>query len=783
MPRTTGGRIGAALVCALAALALLPVPRAGAAQTFVVTSTADSGSDEDNVCSTDCTLRQAVNAANQDGSGERDTIQFNIPGTGPHTINLVQRLSLTNVALDGLTEPGYSVGQPMIVLVVAEPSMSFLLGMSDSLARGLRIVPNPNGVSTLISASSNNVVQSNVIGFASAPTSPPIPGTGVFLQGNDNVIGTDRDGLNDGNEGNVISHLRMGIQVGSGASDNLIAGNRIGTNETGTSALPNVDGIFIHQGSSETTIGGVQQDAGNLVSGNGSSSFTSPGSGITVADGATGVTIKGNRIGTAMNGTTALPNSNGIVVEGDNVVIGGTQPGAANVIAFNRRPTTPGLGEGIQIAASSSSVATGNVMRGNSIYNNGRYDILVGNGPPNDAGDIDEGANGLQNTPTLVAQTNDGSTTTIDGTLQSKPDTSYDIDFFANDSCNQNHPFEREGKSYLGSVTVVTNGSGAAPISAEFPQIPLNPITATATGPEGTSMFSPCLAASLFPFVGDNATYRTAQVGSEFSYQLEIANSGPAPAPASKLTFPLPSGVIVLSATVPQGSCSVDGTVLVCEVGTVAAGTSLDVTVRAVGTKAVDQRKLVTATTDQVFDLSTAVTGIRTEIKGKSCTIVKTAASETFSGTAGDDVLCGLGGNDVIDGRGGNDTIYGGSGADRMSGGNGNDDIAGGAGVDSVTFAMAPRGVEASLADGFASGFGADEITAVENVIGSAFADTLRGSGGRNSIFGGGGADDLFGLAGGDSLFGQGGDDSLNGGGGTDECLQGPGIGSRTGCE
>src|SRR2546426_6640273 len=80
------------------------------AATFTV-NTADDH--DDGVCNAaDCTLREAINAANAG-----DTISFNIPGSGVHTINLTSGLPILNktVTIDGATQPGFS-GTPLIEL-------------------------------------------------------------------------------------------------------------------------------------------------------------------------------------------------------------------------------------------------------------------------------------------------------------------------------------------------------------------------------------------------------------------------------------------------------------------------------------------------------------------------------------------------------------------------------------------------------------------------------------------------------------------------------------------
>src|SRR5207253_11412721 len=77
-----------------------------ATTTFIVNSTADPGT---GVCDdVECTLREAIAAANAHAG--TDTIVFNIPGTGPHTIRPISSLpSITSpVTIDGYTQPGAS---------------------------------------------------------------------------------------------------------------------------------------------------------------------------------------------------------------------------------------------------------------------------------------------------------------------------------------------------------------------------------------------------------------------------------------------------------------------------------------------------------------------------------------------------------------------------------------------------------------------------------------------------------------------------------------------------
>ena len=178
------------------------------------------------------------------------------------------------------------------------------------------------------------------------------------------------------------------------------------------------------------------------------------------------------------------------------------------------------------------------------------------------------------------------------------------------------------------------------------------------------------------------------------------------------------------------------------------------------------------------------------------------AGANTLYGHSGDDMLEGRGGGDLIDGGWGRDTavyagavtidltlavqangdrlvsienltgsgfadrlfgdaarntLSGGAGDDWLEGRGGGDTLDGGTGQDTASYAGASAGVTASLATGLGSG--GDRLIGIENLAGSAFADTLRGDDGANVLSGGGGDD---------RIVGGGGADVLNGGAGAD---------------
>lgn len=131
-----------------------------------------------------------------------------------------------------------------------------------------------------------------------------------------------------------------------------------------------------------------------------------------------------------------------------------------------------------------------------------------------------------------------------------------------------------------------------------------------------------------------------------------------------------------------------------------------------------------------------------------------TTGNDTRSGSFGDDVLSGLAGDDRLSGLGGNDLINGGAG---------NDLLDGGSGIDTASYTDASAGVKVSLAVTGAQatgGSGSDTLVGMENLVGSAFSDSLTGNSLGNMLTGGAGNDVLDGGGGADTMTGGTGDDS-----------------------
>ncbi len=154
-------------------------------------------------------------------------------------------------------------------------------------------------------ASSGCTLQNNRIGINASDLGFGSQIFGLVLNGaSGTVVGGDR-ALPW--ESNVISGMTTGygIHLAGGSTGNIIAGNYIGTNSTGTAAIMNQYGISILAGNN--TFGGLEnggQQRGNVISGN--------TYGVWINDGSGQNTFLGNRIGLNAAGNAALPNQVGV---------------------------------------------------------------------------------------------------------------------------------------------------------------------------------------------------------------------------------------------------------------------------------------------------------------------------------------------------------------------------------------------------------------------------------------------------------------------------------------
>ena len=346
--------------------------------------------------------------------------------------------------------------------------------------------------------------------------------SGIFLDGGSgHTIGGSATG-----EGNLISgNQRDGIGA-SEATNSVVAGNLIGVDATGLTALGNLGrGIQLFRGGG-FQIGGTTAGARNTISNN------LGGIELGVSD---DNVVEGNRIGTRVDGTGSMGNRfSGVLVSGTNNRIGGAGA-AGNVIAntvvdFGVFVTEIGNviqgnlisannGQGVLVRAGDNrllgNVIIGNAehgieigkpqpapvgvrVSGNQIFGNGglgiNLDTLTENEfgvNANDPGDGDSGANRLQNFPVLesaVRQAN--GVTSVAGSLNSVASTEFGIEIYLAVADPSGHG---EGQTLVASLLVTTNSSGNANFNVPvvgLAQGHLLTATATNTATNDTSEFS-----------------------------------------------------------------------------------------------------------------------------------------------------------------------------------------------------------------------------------------------------------------------------------------------------
>ena len=307
-------------VVTLAALLAVTVAEAG---TYTVTSTADT--------LTPGTLRQGIADANLGTCTAPCTINFDSTlFATTQTINTGSALSITanNVFIDGFANG------------VGSPNTNAFGGPDNSVQRVVI-----NGPSTTCCAVIN------------------VSGSNAQIRGL--VI---QDGLS-------------GISV-SGIGSATIAGCKIGTNDAGTAAVPNLDGIVVSGTSPTATIGGTAPADRNLISGNSSS-------GIRLQS--TSNSVIGNYIGTTALGLGAIANGgNGVTVSNSNNFVGNATIG--NLISGN-------TSNGVEINSSStlntvsSNVIGLNIALSGTIANGAAGIALTGAGSSNTISDNSIGGN------------------------------------------------------------------------------------------------------------------------------------------------------------------------------------------------------------------------------------------------------------------------------------------------------------------------------------------------------------------------------------------------------
>jgi Ca2+-binding RTX toxin-like protein len=221
-------------------------------------------------------------------------------------------------------------------------------------------------VSLLDVGTSGNRVQGNYIGTNATGDAAIFNRIGILInsQANNNIIGTDGDGVNDATEGNVVSGSNIGFYILDDSDGTVIAGNFIGTNAAGTAALGNTIGIqILNTNVTGTRIGtnadGVSDEfERNIISGN-----NAPG-GEGIQSRGENTIIAGNYIGTDVTGLLAIPNRIGVSlsVGAINNLIGTNADGVRDDV--ERNIISGNAIDGVTLAGLGN---TGNIVAGNYI--------------------------------------------------------------------------------------------------------------------------------------------------------------------------------------------------------------------------------------------------------------------------------------------------------------------------------------------------------------------------------------------------------------------------------
>ena len=497
---------------------LLSIPVAAA--TFTVTNTNDSGAGS---------LRQAILDANATSGG--DSIEFNIPGSGVHTIAPMSALpAMTDtVTIDGYTQLGASPNTQLtsddaVLLIEINGELSGeesdgLVVNSASTLRGLVI----NGFLR------NIVLEPGLVEGCFIGTDP----TGTISRSRPDSQGVEAGasttvGGSSPAQRNIISgNPGYGI-VARGAS---IQGNFIGVDASGAVALPNFVNVRMGGGQLGGAPATPGAPPGNVISGAVSDGVRAFGT----------ATIKGNLVGTAASGTAGVPNGgHGIQLALGGweppqrplgaISVGGAAPGEGNVIAYN-------FGDGISTVRGfppGPNLQTA-FITSNRIHSNGGLGIdrLPAGVNPNGA-------------PVLTDAFSSEGFTLIQGNLGGGP--SSRIDFFSSTACDPSG--YGEGANLIGTVIVEADSGGnfstLIPATLETGAI--------VTGTNSVSEFSACRAVSdelpqlilnVAPDSGDSGGTPVTITGSGFLPGAPVTVGG----------IPVPNAVVIdpfhITATTP----------------------------------------------------------------------------------------------------------------------------------------------------------------------------------------------------------------------------------------
>jgi hypothetical protein len=211
-----------------------------------------------------------------------------------------------------------------------------------------------DGAKTTVNHVVNNWIGTNKAGDAKLSTDQ-LYGVELSNGANLNTVG----GTNQTDRNVISGNDNWGVYIHDNATiGNDIEGNYIGTDSTGSAAVPNEVGVRIANGPSFNDIGDDVFGAGNVISGNTSDGVNIEDSNINF--------VRHNFIGTDANGKAKVPNGNdGVSIENSrDTYVGGTTPLAGNLIAGSGR-----AGVSVTNSGSTSNWVEGNTIGGYAVVN------------------------------------------------------------------------------------------------------------------------------------------------------------------------------------------------------------------------------------------------------------------------------------------------------------------------------------------------------------------------------------------------------------------------------
>lgn len=452
----------------------------------------------DGICQTRtgfCSLRAAIMESNSRPGG--NVIRFAIPGEGPHSIkpNEVLPTLESQLVVDGYSQPGahpnsLQIGSDAIVMIG-------LSGAVQSNGNGLNITGGNSVVRGLaitdysigiVIGSDANVIEGNFIGTELSGSTSSSNRTGVFVQ--QGATGNTIGGSTPEARNLISGNSNEGLAVlGTGTR---VSGNLIGTDVTGTAAIANDQvGISI-RGATNTLVGGLLPTESNVISGN-------EKAGVSIQSNAEGTQVQGNIFGADATAEQPIHGGQHIFVrQTGNILIGGVESGAANRFVFGRNA----LQSAIDVDESIGVEIRRNTYRGFV-----SPPIVIGGGR-NDPGDVDTGANRQQNYPRIhsaIANGSGGIHFSYDvNSLRDSSTYPLTIEFYESegpiDRCSEIFRRRGRGSRFLGDdVYSAEDAFGLRELTLNDLETlePGQLVAATATDADGnTSEFSNCVEVS-----------------------------------------------------------------------------------------------------------------------------------------------------------------------------------------------------------------------------------------------------------------------------------------------